>query len=52
MLRRKAGLAGILVVEVWGGYSTTIGNSAFERASFVREQTPKTKPAPEGAGGN
>jgi hypothetical protein len=30
MLRRKAGLAGILVVEVWGGYSTTIGNSAFE----------------------
>src|SRR6202166_1272194 len=24
MLRRKAGLAGILVVGVWGGYSTTI----------------------------
>lgn len=30
MLRRKASLAGIRVVEVWGGYSTTIGNMAFE----------------------
>ncbi|MBR0898860.1 hypothetical protein JQ616_28205 [Bradyrhizobium tropiciagri] len=30
MLRRKAGLAGIKVVEVWGGYSTTIGNLRFE----------------------
>ncbi|MGY3582474.1 IS605 OrfB family transposase [Bradyrhizobium sp. USDA 4341] len=30
MLRRKANLAGIKVVEVWGGYSTTIGNAAFE----------------------
>jgi IS605 OrfB family transposase len=30
ILRRKAGLAGIKVVEVWGGYSTTIGNAAFE----------------------
>ncbi len=30
MLRRKANLAGIKVVEAWGGYSTTIGNAAFE----------------------
>jgi hypothetical protein len=30
MLRRKAGLAGVRVLEVWGGYSTTIGNIAFE----------------------
>jgi len=30
MLTRKARLAGIQVVEVWGGYSTTIGNLAFE----------------------
>lgn len=30
MLRRKAKLAGIGVVEVWGGYSSTIGNLAFE----------------------
>lgn len=30
MLTRKARLAGIKVVEVWGGYSTTIGNLAFE----------------------
>jgi len=30
MLRRKAGLAGITVTEVWGGYSTMIGNLAFE----------------------
>lgn len=30
MLRRKAGLAGIAVRLVWGGYSTTIGNLAFE----------------------
>lgn len=29
MLRRKARLAGIEVVELWGGYSTTIGNIAF-----------------------
>ena len=41
MLRRKAGLAGILVVGVWGGYSTTIGDSAFdapERAIAVIRQ--------------
>ena len=30
MLARKARLAGLAVVEVWGGYSTTIGNLAFE----------------------
>jgi hypothetical protein len=30
MLRRKAGLAGIEVIEVYGGYSTMIGNLAFE----------------------
>lgn len=30
MLRRKAGLAGITVIEVWGGYSTTIGNLQFD----------------------
>lgn len=30
MLRRKARLAGIEVVELWGGYSTTIGNIAFK----------------------
>ena len=30
MLKRKAQLAGIDVVEVWGGYSSTIGNVAFE----------------------
>lgn len=30
MMKRKAGLAGITVVEVWGGYSSTIGNLAFE----------------------
>lgn len=30
MLARKARLAGIDVVEVWGGYSSTIGNLAFE----------------------
>ncbi|OKO87605.1 hypothetical protein AC629_13090 [Bradyrhizobium sp. NAS80.1] len=30
MLRRKAGLAGIAVLEVWGGYSTTIGNLRFD----------------------
>jgi hypothetical protein len=30
MLTRKARLSGIAVVEVWGGYSTTIGNLAFE----------------------
>ena len=30
MLRRKAALAGITVIEVWSGYSTTIGNLAFE----------------------
>ncbi len=29
MLARRAGLAGIGVREVWGGYSTTIGNMAF-----------------------
>jgi proline iminopeptidase len=28
------------------------GDPGLHRASFVREQTPKTKPAPEGAGGN
>lgn len=30
MLRRKGGLAGIGVVEAWGGYGTTVGNLAFE----------------------
>lgn len=30
MLRRKASLCGIKLVEVWGGYSTTIGNLWFE----------------------
>ncbi len=30
MLTRKAKLAGIEVVQVWGGYSTTIGNLAFD----------------------
>ncbi len=30
MLTRKARLAGIDVVEVWGGYSSTIGNLAFD----------------------
>ena len=30
MLTRKARLCGIKVVEVWSGYSTTIGNLAFE----------------------
>jgi IS605 OrfB family transposase len=30
MLTRKARLAGIDVIEVWSGYSTTIGNVAFE----------------------
>lgn len=30
MLTRKARLAGIDMVEVWSGYSTTIGNLAFE----------------------
>lgn len=30
LLTRKARLAGIRVMEVWGGYSTTIGNLAFE----------------------
>jgi hypothetical protein len=30
MLRRKARLAGIEVAELWGGYSTTIGNIAFK----------------------
>jgi hypothetical protein len=30
MLTRKARLAGIDVIEVWGGYSSTIGNLAFE----------------------
>lgn len=30
MMRRKAALAGISVVEVWAGYSSTIGNLAFE----------------------
>lgn len=29
MFARRAGLAGIAVREVWGGYSTTIGNMAF-----------------------
>ena len=29
MLARRAGLAGIGLREVWGGYSTTIGNMAF-----------------------
>ena len=30
MLTRKARLAGLTVIEVWGGYSTTLGNLAFE----------------------
>jgi len=30
MMTRKARLCGIKVIEVWGGYSTTIGNLAFE----------------------
>ena len=30
MLARKARLAGLTVIEVWGGYSTTLGNLAFE----------------------
>ena len=30
MLARKARLAGLTVMEVWSGYSTTIGNLAFE----------------------
>ena len=30
MLTRRAHLAGIEVLEVWGGYSSTIGNLAFE----------------------
>ncbi|MGV2180777.1 hypothetical protein ACQZ5I_28495 [Rhizobium sp. 16-556-2B] len=30
MLQRRARLAGIEVLEVWGGYSSTIGNLAFE----------------------
>jgi hypothetical protein len=30
MLTRRARLAGIQVVEVWGGYSSTIGNIAFD----------------------
>ncbi|MFB9947342.1 hypothetical protein ACFFP0_00710 [Rhizobium puerariae] len=30
MLARKARLAGIDIIEVWSGYSTTIGNVAFE----------------------
>jgi hypothetical protein len=30
MMTRKARLAGIEVIEVWGGYSTTIGNIAFD----------------------
>jgi IS605 OrfB family transposase len=30
MLTRRARLAGIQVIEVWGGYSSTIGNLAFE----------------------
>ncbi|TLX16668.1 hypothetical protein [Rhizobium sp. MHM7A] len=30
MLMRKARLAGMEVVELWGGYSTTIGNIAFK----------------------
>lgn len=30
MMKRKAGLAGITVIEVWAGYSSTIGNMAFE----------------------
>ena len=30
MLTRKARLAGLAVIEVWGGYSTTLGNLAFE----------------------
>jgi len=30
MLTRRARLAGIDVIEVWGGYSSTIGNLAFE----------------------
>ncbi|NKL39294.1 hypothetical protein GFL49_37610 [Rhizobium leguminosarum bv. viciae] len=30
MLTRRARLAGIQVVEVWGGYSSTIGNLAFD----------------------
>ncbi|MGU3659151.1 hypothetical protein [Methylobacterium fujisawaense] len=29
LLARRAGLAGLTVREVWGGYSTTIGNMAF-----------------------
>ena len=30
MLARKTRLAGLGVIEVWGGYSTTLGNLAFE----------------------
>lgn len=30
MLARKARLAGLVVIEVWGAYSTTLGNLAFE----------------------
>ena len=30
MLTRKARLAGLTAIEVWGGYSTTLGNLAFE----------------------
>jgi hypothetical protein len=30
MMTRKARLAGIEVIQVWGGYSTTIGNIAFD----------------------
>lgn len=30
MLTRRARLAGIQVIEVWGGYSSTIGNLAYE----------------------
>jgi len=30
MLTRRARLAGIQVIEVWGGYSSTIGNLAFD----------------------
>lgn len=30
MLNRRARLTGIQVIEVWGGYSSTIGNLSFE----------------------
>lgn len=52
MLRRKASLAGIRVIEVWGGYSTTIGNLAFEAPDACASAVEIARRGIAAAGGN